>query len=121
MPTNKPDTMLWLSEARGIYIPQHFANSFANRDQAVRGVSAEDWAILEAGPDHEYYWDTWTDVCDRAIVTDDVGTQYRVHQDGDCWLIPVGMEWNDDKDFFVWPEAEQDPDHAREDQPERNV
>jgi hypothetical protein len=31
------------------------------------------------------------------------------------------MEWSDDKDFFVWPEDEQDPDHAREDQMEGDV
>jgi hypothetical protein len=101
--TNKPDMLLWLSDARGTYIPRDFANSFADRAKSVSGVSDENWAVLEAGPDHEEYWDTWTDVCDWAIVTDDNGNRYRVYQDGDCWLVPVGMEWSDDENGFVWP------------------
>jgi len=104
----KPEPLLWLSDARGIYIPRDFANSFADRDKSVRGVSAEDWAILEAGPDHDQYWDAWSDVCDSAVVTDDDGVEFRVHQDGDCWLIPAGMEWSDDEDFFVWPKENDD-------------
>ena len=64
--------LLWLSDARGVYIPRDFANSFADRAKTVSGVSDEDWTILERGPDYEdetgqtvcneSYWDagpTW--------------------------------------------------------------
>lgn len=103
----KPEPMLWLSDARGVYIPRDFAASFVDRARAVSGVSDEDWAILDEGPDHDWYWEAWSDVCDNAIVTD--GTdQYTVYQDGDCWLIPVGMEWSDHEDFFVWPSDDDD-------------
>lgn len=105
--TDRPETLLWLNDARGQYIPRDFANSFADRAKSVAGVSDEDWAILEAGPDHELYWDTWSDVEQNAKITDDKGVQYTVHQDGDCWLVPVGMEWSDEQDTFVWPEEEQ--------------
>lgn len=83
-----PDTaILYADSARGIYIPQHFAESI-KRD-SVTGVSEEDWVILETGPDHEWYWDTWSDVEDSAIVTDpESGTVYRLMQDGDLWLVP---------------------------------
>ena len=47
----RPEPLLWLSDARGVYIPRDFANSFSNRAKDVTGVSDEDWAILEAGPD----------------------------------------------------------------------
>ena len=107
----KPEPLLWLSDARGIYIPRDFAQSFAARDKDVSGVSAEDWAILEAGPDHEFYWDTWSDVCDKCKVRDDKNNvTYHVHQDGDCWLIPDGMEWSEETDGYVWPDDESAED-----------
>jgi hypothetical protein len=102
--TNHPEPLLWLDDHRGRYIPRDFALCFADRASAVSGISDDDYAILEAGPDGEtYYWDVWTEVCDSAIVTID-GTQYRVYQDGDCWLIPDGMEWSEDTGTFVWPD-----------------
>ena len=33
---------------------------------------------------------------------------YRVYQDGDCWLIPEGMGWSEETEFFVWPESDAD-------------
>src|SRR4029077_19436064 len=107
MTTHKPDMLLWLSDARGQYIPRDFANSFSDRAKHVSGVSDEDWAILAAGPDaHEYYLDTWTDVCDTAVITGDDGIKYRIHQDGDCWLVPEGMEWSEENETFEWPADE---------------
>jgi hypothetical protein len=103
--TRKPEPLLWLNDARGVYIPRDFATSFADRAKTVAGVSGDDWEILEAGPEHELYWDTWNDVEQNAVVTDDKGHKFRIHQDGDCWLIPEGMEWSDE-DGFVWPEDE---------------
>lgn len=102
--SSKPEMLLWLSDARGIYIPRDFAQSFKDRNACVEGVKDEQWAVLEAGPDHEHYWDVWMEVCDSAIVTDEYHAKYRVEQDGDCWLIPVGMVWNDEKDAYEWPE-----------------
>jgi hypothetical protein len=102
------EPMLWLSDARGQYIPRDFASSFADRDKSVSGVTPEDWAILEAGPDHEEYWAAWNDVCEHAVITDDSGTCFNIHQDGDCWLIPDGMEWSDAEDFFVWNDDDVD-------------
>ena len=85
--------ILILSDARGRYIPRDFANEI--RRDHVTGVSDADWAILEDGPDNEAYWDAWSDVCDSAVVTDDDGTVYTVYQDGDCWLVEQGAEFNE--------------------------
>ena len=112
--TRKPEPMLWLSDARGIYIPRDFANSFKDRDKHVTGIDAEAWAILEAGPDHELYWDAWTDVENGAVITNDDGVKFRIYNDGDCWLIPDEMEWDDETGFFVWPEDEPDPDRKHD-------
>jgi hypothetical protein len=110
----RPEPIFWLSDARGIYIPRDFANSFSNRHRIVSGVEADNWAVLDAGPEHELYWDTWSDVCDNAIVTNKNGIKYRLHQDGDLWLIPEGMVWDDNKDFWAWPE-DLEPDEGEED------
>lgn len=102
----KPEMMLWLSDSRGVYIPRDFANSFADRAAHVAGVDADTWAILESGPDNESYWDAWQEVCDNATVTDENGVKYRVEQNGDCWLVPHGMQWDDKTETYLWPDEE---------------
>jgi hypothetical protein len=85
MTTKKESAViLLLSDARGQYIPRDFANEI--RREFVTGVEADEWEILEAGPEHESYWDVWDDVCTSAVITL-AGDEYRIHQDGDCWLL----------------------------------
>ena len=77
---------LFADSARGIYIPQHFAEAI--KREYVSGVSSDDWETLEAGPDAEWYWECWHDVLDRAeIHHPTLGTCY-LWQDGDLWIIP---------------------------------
>ena len=109
---------LFLSDARGIYIPRDFAQSI--KRECVTGISEDDYAILE-NPDHEWYWEAWNDVLNNAVVTDPTsGTVYKVYQDGDCWLIEQGAEFNsedcdlgEDKtgcsDMFVMQIDEENP------------
>jgi hypothetical protein len=104
--TSKPEIELFASDARGIYIPQHFAQSI--KRELVTGLEPDDWTILEAGPDHDLYWDVWTGVCDSAVVTNANGVVYTLYQDGDLWLIPEGMQWNDETGFFEWPEETEE-------------
>jgi len=67
--------------ARGIYIPQHFAETC---DRAkVLYVSDDEWKDLEAGPDVENYWDTWDSVLSNAETT----CGGVLYQDGDLWVI----------------------------------
>jgi hypothetical protein len=101
---NKPDVMLWLDDHRGQYIPRDFASSFIDRDKHVSGVSLETWYVLDMGPDHADYWEEWSYVLDNAIVTDEHGVKYTLHQDGALWLIPEGMEYNETEDTFKWPD-----------------
>lgn len=96
----KPDIVLYASDRHGVHIPKYFAESIQRH--RVRGVSAEDFDILEAGPEHEHYWDMWSDVLDNATVVGDTCT-YRLYQDGDLWLVPVYMEWNEDRDCWEYP------------------
>ena len=105
-----PRVILWLTDARGIYIPRDFASSFDDRDQRVSGVTAEDWETLDAGPDHQYYWETWDDVLNNAVVTDLEGNRYFLNQDGDLWLVPVGFVWDDEDQQWKEPSDEADTD-----------
>ena len=99
--------LLWLSDARGIYIPRDFALSFADRAKSVTGVDQETWETLERGPTDEWYWEAWESVLGYARIHDPKWGEYRVYQDGDCWLIPNGMDYDEETDSFVWPEVKQ--------------
>jgi hypothetical protein len=87
------DVVLYLSDARGIYIPRDFAE--CTHRECVSGVSDEDWQVLLAGPEHEWYWEAWDGVCNSAALSSDTGKQYSVHQDGDCWLVEKGAEYDE--------------------------
>jgi len=104
---SRPEPKFWLDSSRGVYIPRDFAESFTDRVNSVTGVSAEDWKVLEAGPEQpdDDYWEVWVSVLDTAIVRFN-GVTYHPYQMNDLWLIPEGMEWSDDEEFFVWPEQE---------------
>ena len=80
---------LYASDNRGVYIPQFFAES-VNRD-CVSGVSDDMWSVLEAGPDHEAYWDVWGTVTGDAVITAPDGKVGFLWQDGDLWII-----WGED-------------------------
>ena len=98
----KPKPILYLTDANGIYIPKLFAESI--HKHLVTGVKDEDWTILKTNPNHEFYWEVWQEVCDNAEIQDGPnGVVYTIYQDGDCWLIPKGMECDDVGRWF-WPE-----------------
>lgn len=83
--------ILWLDGWRGIYIPRDFAESFGNdgRMKSVFNVSDEEWKVLEAGPNHDHYWDVWDEVLQKAEIVFPDNNTYRLYQDNDLWLIPA--------------------------------
>lgn len=82
------NSYLYAADNRGVFIPQFFAQSV--KREFVEGVSEEQYNVLLAGPDHEHYWEVWTEVLDRATINDpDVGPSY-LYQDGDLWVVPKG-------------------------------
>lgn len=106
--TTKPDPVLFLDSHRGVYIPRDFA-ACVDRER-VTGVTDKDYADL-ANPESETYWDTWTSVCGNATLNGSDGVTYRLYQDGALWLIPDGMEWSDEDEWFVWPSIGYPVDH----------
>lgn len=74
---------LYSDSARGIYIPQHFAESYNPDKWNLESCEADSIEILKAGPDAESYWDAWTDILDNAETVDG----WTLHQDGDLWVV----------------------------------
>lgn len=90
--TRPADMILLFDGASGIYIPQRFAQEIDR--SRVTNVSDEDYAILE-NPDHEYYWDAWEAVLNNAIIKGKTGKEYTLIQDGDCWAIEKGAQFDE--------------------------
>ena len=78
---------LYADGNRGVYIPQFFAQSVER--EFVEKVSNYEWNVLEAGPDHDAYWDVWTNVLDVAVLQHPVLGKCTLYQDGDLWVVPT--------------------------------
>ena len=74
--------ILFSDSAHGVYIPQHFAETVDWN--AVDNWNEDQRDILLSGPDHEMYWDVWTEILDGAYLSGG----YTLYQDGDLWLVP---------------------------------
>lgn len=77
-----------LDGALGVYLPQAFVQRF---DADSWGITPEDVAILEAGPDHEEYWDAWAAVLEYAACTEWDGTVWHLYQDQDLFIVKNGF------------------------------
>ena len=89
----------------GIYIPKIFAQEYGAK---AKGIKSEDLEILEAGPEHEHYWDAWDDVLRDAILVSDTGTEYRLETgEGAPDLMLIPAHWEHD-DILGWCVPESD-------------
>lgn len=107
----------WFDECRGQYIPQAFATCWKDRELAVEGVSDQDWFVLETGPNHEHYWDTWNDVEQNAKIYlegRDSPHFWRIYNDGGCYLIRNDVEWCDE--CGGWKDADCGCDHTNDEE-----
>ena len=73
--------VLYASDARGIYIPQHFAESF-NRDM-WQGYSETDIQEVLKGGESDCYWESWESILNDAETI----CGGKLHQDGDLWIV----------------------------------
>lgn len=96
-PLSKDGLCHLLSDARGIYIPQNFIETFNYKDWSV---AEGDAAILLEGPDQEDYWDTWHDVEQSAELTDKHGNKWLLHSDGDLWAICEALLTKEHRENF---------------------
>jgi hypothetical protein len=83
------ETELLLSDTRGRYIPQDFAEIFSDNfdfEGTSNGYTYEDAiSTLMAGPHEEWYWEAW-----EAVLSGAKHIEYpelMLYQDGDLFLI----------------------------------
>lgn len=90
--------ILLLSDARGSYIPRDFIEMIESQPK-WQGITAENKEILR-NPDHEWYWEAWEDVLNRAFITVR-NRKYTLHQDGDLWAVAYSAMTKKEKiEFF---------------------
>ena len=95
----KKEISLLIDSHHGIYSGQILATQYGNHLQ----VSQEDKDILTAGPDHEYYIETWADMEGETMI-DDTGERYFIWtNEGDTWAVPDGWEWSEDEENYIDP------------------
>ena len=70
-----------ITDAQGVYLPQVFASAYGDHPELV-GADADDIATLIAGPEHEWYWEAWQNICDNATLSGK-----SLYQQGDLWLV----------------------------------
>lgn len=86
------DTILLLTDANGIYIPQLWCNGISKSETAEMNISWEDVEACQHGPDGEFYWEAWEQIIDNAEIADDSGDLWRLHQNGDLWQVRTDVE-----------------------------
>ena len=97
---------LLLTDARGVYIPINFAQCF---DRKAWGLTKTDLIPLKKGPEHEWYWDAWDAVLNKAEFTCGEGHKWTLHQDGDLWAVCPELMTNEEyEEFFGEPKPEED-------------
>lgn len=117
----KQTVLLLLSDSRGVYIPQHFAQDFAIvgvdglEDApgllAWRGIKPKDVETLRAGPDEEWYWEAWDSVLNNAFWLSEDGWRFTLSQDGDLWaLCYEHMSAEEKRNFGMEPDGTEDTD-----------
>lgn len=88
-----PEPVLVLVDSHGVYIPQMWCSDIDESDCERLGVTW--WAVqqCQAGPDSEHYWTAWDDILRDCQMTDECGTVWRLHQDGDLWEVADGYQF----------------------------
>jgi hypothetical protein len=94
-----PDTdcRLLLSDAHGRYLPQVYCESISKTE--AKEMNLDWWAVetCQHGPDEEHYWEAWQSILDSAEITEPATLKedeslWRLHQNGDLWLIRSDVE-----------------------------
>lgn len=83
------DIYCLLDGARGIYLPQAFANGDTGLNP-IRdcGCDNEDVNAVSDGPDEEWYWEAWDKIlCDASWTTPDGVWRLQLGESGDLFAV----------------------------------
>ena len=82
---------LLLDGCRGIYTPKDFCENFGGWS----GIDDSDNKCCLAGPDEEWYWEAWDNICQNATYTDSInGAKWGLWQDGDLFAVRIDKDIN---------------------------
>lgn len=84
-----------VDSARGIYAGQSLIQMYGHN---IKGLDDQDREILEAGPDHEWYYETLDDLC-GCTITQQTGEDHSIH------FIDGGIYAVDDAKIQEWEDA----------------
>lgn len=90
-PKQKPEPVLLIDGAAGIYVPRNFYERF---DFGSWGLDVSDYADLSM-PENEHYWDAWDELLSKACHVDADGVEWYLSQDDDLFAIPKDYESED--------------------------
>lgn len=83
MQTKTEKITLLLNSTRGQFIPRDFVTGFdLSKFAGIPSAVAEECK----NPEHEEYWDAWNAILYNASYIED-GRVFKLHQDGDLWLV----------------------------------
>ena len=100
----KEDAVILMVDSHaGQYIPQEFLESIKNV-KGWKGISSENKKTIEAGPDNEWYWEAWTQICDNAKFTSKARQEFRLYQDEDLWAVCYEDMTEEEKENFGFNE-----------------
>ena len=97
--------ILLYSDTYGTNIPQMFINEM---DLEQWQNIPEDAKTILNDKDHEAYWEVWDEILQNAIYTDGNGDEYRLHQDGDVWILDNTRMTCEEKANFGWNVDDED-------------
>lgn len=83
-------------------VGERFARNMKG-NPCVEGVSNDEYNILESGPEHPDYADTWAEVLNKAILTKENGRKFTLYQDEHVFYLEQGAQhcdW-DDNDYIT--------------------
>jgi hypothetical protein len=86
------NAVLLIDNHHGVYIPQIFGQDLKNNCYRIANfadIDQEDIDILCAGPDHEFYWESWEYILDNIVLLGLKDVRHCLYQnDGDLWAVP---------------------------------
>jgi hypothetical protein len=95
-----------LDGARGVFIPRDFNDCFVMKSWNLED-NDEDLAILREGPAHDWYWEAWDSIMDKAYYLDGNGYRWSLYQDGD--LFAICNELMSDEEYEGFYNESRDP------------
>ena len=105
----KSGVKLLLDGHRGIYIPRDFCKEI-NLNK-FSGLDPDDAECCLAGPDEEWYWESWTNIMNHALHIDEDGDEWFLYQDDDLFLMCEALMTKEEKESFGF---ETDDDEEEE-------